>query len=242
MKKWLMIMGVLGNGILGANTPQTAYFPFAAASPSEQKQEGDTFSMEPYVAKDFSYILGMPGFTDETLKMHFKLYEGYVKNTNLLLNILDQYTKEGKEQTPQFGAIKRRVAFEFDGMRLHELYFSNLGGKGTALSPSDPLYKRIVQDFGSFDAWKENFMNTGMIRGIGWVVLYMDPVRGRLLNMWIAEHENLHMAGGDPLLIMDVWEHAYLLDYGLDRMGYIKAFFNNIDWHVISDRYGKKNK
>ncbi len=192
-----------------------------------------------YTAKDFSNLLGMPGFTDKALEMHFTLYQGYVKNTNLILDILKQFRDEGREKTPQFGAIKRRLAFEFDGMRLHELYFSNLGGKNTKLDQSSPLYKRIEQDFGSFDAWKEDFMNTGIMRGIGWVILYMDPVQERLMNMWISEHQDGHMAGGDPILIMDVWEHAYLLDYGLDRMGYIKAFFNNINWDVVAKRYGK---
>ena len=199
----------------------------------------ESMSMQPYVAKDFSDLIGMEGFGEETLKMHFTLYQGYVKNTNLLLDILNQYMKEKKEKTPQFGAIKRRLAFEFDGMRLHELYFSNLGGKGTTLNKKSPLYARIEQDFGSFEAWQENFMNTGMIRGIGWVVLYLDPVHGRLMNMWIYEHQDNHMAGGDPILIMDVWEHAYLLDYGLDRMGYIKAFFQNINWDIVSSRYAK---
>jgi len=203
------------------------------------QQAKETASTESYVAKDFSDLLGMPGFTDKSLEMHFKLYQGYVKNTNLVLSILDQYMKDGKELTPQFGAIKRRLGFEFDGMRLHELYFSNLGGKGTTLDQGSSLYQRIVQDFGSYNAWKENFMNTGMMRGIGWVILYLDPVHGRLMNMWISEHQDNHIAGGNPILIMDVWEHAYLLDYGLDRMGYIKAFFNNIKWNVVSNRYGK---
>ena len=190
-----------------------------------------------YTAKDFSHLKGMPGFSDQTLDMHFKLYQGYVKNTNLLLSILDQYRHDQKEKTPQFGAIKRRLGFEFDGMRLHELYFSNLGGKETKLASNSPLYRRIVQDFGSVEAWKEDFINTGLMRGIGWVILYLDPVKKRLLNMWISEHQDNHIAGGNPLLIMDVWEHAYLLDYGLDRKGYIEAFWSNIDWDVVSSRY-----
>ncbi len=193
----------------------------------------------PYVAKDFSHLIGMPGFSNQTLEMHFKLYEGYVKNTNLLLSILKSYMAENKETTPQFGAIKRRLGFEFDGMRLHELYFSNLGGKEGVLAAETPLHQRIVKDFGSYEVWKEDFINTGMMRGVGWVVLYLDPVQGRLMNMWIAEHQDNHIAGGDPILIMDVWEHAYLLDYGLNRMGYIKAFWNNINWDVVSGRYGK---
>lgn len=236
MKKSILFLSTLAITTLYAESQPPTPSPFTAMF--AQQAQVVTSSTKPYVAKDFSNLLGMEGISDKTLKMHFKLYEGYVKNTNLLLDILNQYMNEGKEKTPQFGAINRRLSFEFDGMRLHELYFSNLGGSGTSLNPKSPLYQRIVQDFGSFEAWKQDFMNTGVIRGIGWVILYFDPVHDRLMNMWISEHQNGHMAGGNPILIMDVWEHAYLLDYGLDRMGYIKAFFNNINWNVVSKRYG----
>lgn len=194
-------------------------------------------SLEPYTAKDFSYLLGMPGFTDNALNLHFKLYQGYVKNTNLLLSILQQYAKEDKMRTPQFQEIKRRLGWEYDGMHLHELYFSNMGGKRTTLNPNSELAKAINRDFGSYDAWKKEFMETGMLRGIGWVILYREPVEGRLINTWIGEHDIGHLAGGKPILIMDVWEHAYLLDYGIDRMAYIEAFFKNIDWNVVTKRY-----
>jgi len=237
MKKYALLLAVFASSTLIAEPNLPKPSPFAVMFAQQAQQQ--TASTDPYTAKDFSHLLGMPGFSDNTLDMHFKLYQGYVKNTNLLLKILDQYMTEQKELTPQFGAIKRRLGFEFDGMRLHELYFSNLGGKGSSLDPNNPLYQRIVQDFGSFDAWKENFINTGMMRGIGWVILYLDPVHGRLMNMWISEHQDNHVAGGNPILIMDVWEHAYLLDYGLNRLGYIKAFWSNIDWDVVAKRYDK---
>lgn len=198
-----------------------------------------TESKGPYQVKDYSYLKGMEGFSDKTLETHFKLYEGYVKNTNLLLDILSQLGKEEKETSPQFGAIKRRVGFEYDGIYLHELYFSNLGGKDSILDKASSLYQQIVKDFGSYDAWQQNFINTGMMRGIGWVILYRDPLAKRLMNVWISEHQDNHLAGAQPILIMDVWEHAYMLDYGIDRMAYIKAFFNNINWDVVADRYGK---
>ncbi|MEZ5314689.1 MAG: superoxide dismutase [Chlamydiales bacterium] len=191
-----------------------------------------------YTAKDFSYLIGMEGFSKEALEMHFKLYEGYVKNTNLLLKILYDYVKENKEETPQFGAIKQRLAFELDGMRLHELYFSNLGGK-EEIDRNTSLYKQIIKDFGTFETWKQNFINTGMIRGIGWVILYLDPVNKQLINMWISEHQENHLVGGIPILIMDVWEHAYMIDYGLNRMNYINAFWNKINWSIVSSRYDK---
>jgi superoxide dismutase, Fe-Mn family len=196
-------------------------------------------AQQPYKTKDFSHLLGMPGFSDNALNTHFKLYQGYVKNTNLLISLINQLIIEGKQSSPQYQELKRRFGWEFDGMQLHELYFSNLGGKGTKLDVNSPLYKQIIQDFGTYDAWQKDFMETGMIRGVGWSVLYQDPIEGRLLNIWIGEHDIGHLAGGKPILIMDVWEHAFMLDYGTDRMAYIKAFFDNVQWNAVAKRYQK---
>lgn len=219
------LMGVAQNAPAAPSTEQPAIAP----------------SMQPYKPKDYSHLIGMPGFSDKALNTHFKLYQGYVTNINLLLSIVQQYASEGKDRTPQYAEIKRRLGWEFDGMRLHELYFSNLGGQGTQLDSATPLYKRIVEDFGSYDAWKKDFLATGSMRGVGWAILYLDPVQGRLINTWVGEHDIGHLAGGQLILVMDVWEHAFMIDYGLDRMDYIKAFFENINWNVVKNRYPKKN-
>lgn len=192
-----------------------------------------------YQAKDYSYLFGMPGFSDQLLKLHFQLYQGYVKNTNWLLTRLKELDLQDRDQTYDYGALKRRVAWEYDGMRLHELYFENLGGSTEPLDKSTQFYQRIVKDFGSFEAWKKNFIATGMIRGIGWVILYRDPQNGRLFNTWINEHDLGHLAGGAPLLVMDVFEHAYITQYGLDRGKYITAFFDNINWAKVLKRYNE---
>jgi len=192
---------------------------------------------KPFEPKDYSNLMGMPGFSDKALQTHFTLYRGYVKNTNTLLSILNDYALNNKERTPQFAEVKRRLGWEFDGMRLHEDYFENLGGKDSVLAKDSALYKRLVKDFGSYDNWKQDFIATGAMRGIGWAILYLDPQSGRLINMWINEHDRGHLAGGAPILIMDVFEHAYMVDYGLDRMEYINAFFENIDWDVVQKRY-----
>lgn len=193
-------------------------------------------SSQSYKAKDYSSLLGMQGFSDKALNAHFKLYQGYVTNTNLLLDILGKLTAAGKNRSPEYAEIKRRLGWEFDGMRLHEYYFENLGGKGNPDSQS-PLYAKIISDFGSFDNWKADFIATGAMRGIGWAVLYLDPQSGRLVNTWINEHDVGHLAGGSPILIMDVFEHAYLIDYLLDRAAYIDAFFKNINWETVNQRY-----
>ncbi len=194
-----------------------------------------------YSAKDFSRLIGMQGFSDNLLQIHFKLYEGYVKNTNDLLAKLKMMSDSGQTSSYEFGALKRRLGWEFDGMRLHELYFGNLGGNGTPVTTS-PLYAALAAQFGNFDTWKKDFIATGLMRGIGWSVLYLDPIQGRLVNTWINEHDTGHLAGGNPILIMDVFEHAYMPQYGLDKAKYIEAFFNNIDWQTVSNRYRENAK
>ena len=189
-----------------------------------------------YQAKDYAYLLGMPGFSDSLLKLHFQLYQGYVKNVNLLLSRLKELELQDREQTYDYGALKRRLGWEFDGMRLHEFYFDNLGGS-ESLDKSTELYQRICKDFGTFENWKKSFIATGLIRGIGWAILYRDPQSGRLLNTWINEHDLGHLAGGTPLLVMDVFEHAYITQYALDRGKYINAFFDNISWSKVAKRY-----
>jgi len=186
-----------------------------------------------YAAKDYSHLLGMKGFTDRALNLHFGLYRGYVKNTNRLLNELNGKRLFG---TPQYNELKRRLGWEFNGMRLHEYYFENLGGK-EPINVDGPLYKAIVKKFGNFDAWKEDFIASGGIRGIGWVILMKDPRSDALVNSWIDEHATGLFAGGRPLLVMDMFEHAYLPDYDTDRSKYMEAFFDNIDWSVVEKRF-----
>lgn len=123
-------------------------------------------------------------------------------------------------------------------MRLHELYFASLGGAGTPRQ-SGRLYKVLQDDFGSFEAWQKDFTATGLMRGVGWGVLYRDNISGRLFNSWINEHDGGHLAGCTPLLVMDVFEHAYLTDYQLDRAKYIDAFMKAVNWDEAEKRWSK---
>lgn len=189
----------------------------------------------PYAAKEYTRIIGMQGFSETLLKNHFTLYQGYVTNTNKVLDTLDQLTKDGKAATLEFAELKRRLGWEFNGMRLHEYYFENLGGKGS-MDKNGKLAQKLAQSFGSAEAWEKEFRATGAMRGIGWVVLYHDTAANRLINFWINEHDVSHPAGCTPLLIMDVFEHAFMLDYGLKRADYIEAFFKNIDWAAVEAR------
>jgi Fe-Mn family superoxide dismutase len=192
----------------------------------------------PYVPMDFSKLKGMPGFSDKLLDMHFSLYQGYVKNTNLLAGQLAKMAAAGQADAPAFAELKRRFGWEWNGMRLHELYFGNLGGK-EPLKKDGKLMKKLSDSFGSYEAWEANFKAVGAMRGIGWVILYEDPQSGRLFNVWINEHDVGHLAGGVPLLVMDVFEHAYMTDYGLKRADYIQAFMKNVNWTVLESRLTK---
>jgi len=188
-----------------------------------------------YLAKNYNHLLGMEGFSNTLLKNHFTLYQGYVTQTNRLMETLDRMLKEGKTGSPEYAELKRRLGWEFNGMRLHEYYFENLGGK-EGIDPSGKLFKKISEEFGGYDAWEKDFRATGMMRGIGWAVLYQDSVSGRLFNFWINEHEGGHPSGCNPLLILDVFEHAFMIDYGLKRADYIEAFFKNINWKIVERR------
>jgi Fe-Mn family superoxide dismutase len=183
--------------------------------------------------KNFEKTLGTPGLSDQLLNNHFTLYQGYVTNTNKLLELLD--SKE--PGTVEYSELQRRFGWEFNGMRLHELYFSNLEKNSTSLSDESKLKKEIERIYGSFENWKKNFTAVGMMRGIGWVVLYWDKESNELFNIWINEHDTGHLSGAKPILVMDVFEHAYMLDYGIKKAEYIPAFWNAIDWEVVEKRF-----
>lgn len=185
-----------------------------------------------YEAKNFESLLGTKGLGDQLLKNHFTLYQGYVTNTNKVADVLSAMAKDGKTSTPEYAELKRRFGWEFNGMRLHELYFGNMIKDGKALDKKTNLYKKIVSEFGSYENWEKDFKATGAMRGIGWVILYYDNDKGRLFNTWINEHDVGHLCGGMPLIVMDVFEHAYMIEYGLKKADYIEAFFKAIDWTV----------
>lgn len=188
-----------------------------------------------YTAKDYSKLIGIEGFSETILKNHFTLYQGYVTNINKLLDTLTAMVTEGKIGTPEYAELKRRLGFEFNGMRLHEHYFENLGGKA-APDKSGKFGKKLADDFGGYENWEKDFKGTAAMRGIGWTILYQDNITGRLINQWINEHETGHLSGGVPILVLDVWEHAFMIDYGLKRADYIEAFFKNVDWIAVENR------
>ncbi|TLD43210.1 MAG: Superoxide dismutase [Mn] [Candidatus Jettenia ecosi] len=201
--------------------------------------EKETKSMpENYNAKDYSSLIGIDGFSENVLKTHFTLYQGYVKNTNKLVNALSQILEDGNISSPEFAELKRRLGWEYNGMRLHEYYFENLTKNRTDIGKT--LNKRLNDDFGSYSAWEKDFRAVGGMRGIGWAALYQDTTNGKLVNFWIDEHNTNHLAGGNLILIMDVFEHAFMPDYGIKKTDYIEAFFKNIDWSAAESRLANR--
>jgi Fe-Mn family superoxide dismutase len=191
-----------------------------------------------YQPKTFN-LSGLTGISDKTLEMHFKLYEGYVTNTNLLTEKINDILADGqvdKEEMPAYSELTRRLGFEYNGMVLHEYYFGNMKQNGGG-DPSPGFRSAVERSFPSFDIWRTDFVSVGKMRGVGWAICYLDPANGRLSNHWIELHQNGNVTGFIPLLVMDVWEHAFLLDYKpADRPKYIEAFLANVDWSAVEGR------
>lgn len=193
-----------------------------------------------YSAKQFP-LSGLTGISDQTLEIHFKLYEGYVKETNNLTAKIAELLKEGAitpEKMAVYSELKRRFGFEYNGMVLHEYYFGNLTKSGSVEPAAQSSFRKAAEaSYGSFEVWKADFVTLGKMRGVGWAVCSQNPENGQISNHWITLHEDGNVAGFSPVLVMDVWEHAFLLDYKpADRPKYIDAFFANIDWKVVESR------
>jgi len=198
-------------------------------------------SIGTYKARQFN-LSKLQGISDKTLEVHFKLYEGYVKETNNLTQRITEFIQDGnvdQEEMPAYSELTRRLGFEYNGMVLHEYYFDNLKSGGGIGDPqkSSQFLKAAESTFGSYEIWKADFVGIGKMRGVGWAICNQNPANGRLSNHWITLHETGNVAGFSPILVMDVWEHAYLLDYKpADRPKYIEAFFSNIDWSAAEKR------
>jgi superoxide dismutase, Fe-Mn family len=196
-----------------------------------------------YKPKKFN-LSGLQGISDKTLQTHFKLYEGYVKSVNELNEKIAEVLKDGKvdqEEFPAYSELTRRLGFEYNGMVLHEHYFQNLQRGGSGAPAADSHFRRAAQtSFGSFDTWKVDFAGVGKMRGVGWAICYQNPNNGRISNHWITLHEVGNVSGFIPVLVMDVWEHAFILDYApADRPKYIDAFFSNVSWEAVEARLRK---
>ena len=195
--------------------------------------------MKTYKPKTFD-LSSLTGISDKTLEMHFKLYEGYVNNTNTLTEKISAFLEDGKvdqEEMPAYSELTRRLGFEYNGMVLHEYYFGNMKRNGGDDAPKGRFRDAVDRSFPSYEIWKADFVSVGKMRGVGWAIAYLDPTTNFVSNHWITLHETGNVAGYVPLLVMDVWEHAFLLDYKpAERPKYIEAFMANVDWAVVERR------
>jgi superoxide dismutase, Fe-Mn family len=201
-----------------------------------------TLTLESYTPKKWN-LSGLQGISDKTLEIHFGLYEGYVKNTNLLNEQIAAKIEAGEASATDlaFTEMTRRLGFEYNGMRLHEYYFDNLTASGSG-EPKGAIRDTLATSFGDFETWKRDFTAVGEMRGVGWAIAYQDPRTGHIMNHWIELHEEGNVAGFLPILVMDVWEHAFMFDYKpAERHKYIDAFFANINWDMAAGRLVKSD-
>lgn len=225
------LLGTLAAGAVGAGLHAKGL----GTDPTDVKPAGNPLAEYPTRAFDFG--AGLTGLGKELLAEHLTLYKGYVTRTNALLKDVLAAEKEGKA-SPMVQELRRRLGFEFSGMRLHELYFEALSNSAAKPSATHPLHQAITGTWGSFDAWWAAFKATCTMTGIGWGALLKDPVSGRLMNAWFQDHENAVAVGTQALLVVDVWEHAYVKDYGATgRAKYVDAVKPLIDWRVIEKRF-----
>ena len=180
----------------------------------------------------------LKGISKRTIEEHLKLYAGYVKFSNAILEKIQEYKQDAEKNTYALAELQRRFGFEFNGMRNHEYYFKSLEGDAQMLSEKSELRKAVETEFGSFDTWLTTFTSIALTRGIGWAVMYYDPLTKKLTQAWVDEHHIGQLAGLSPILVLDVWEHAFIIDYSpADKKKYITAFFDNLNWSVIEKNY-----
>lgn len=191
-----------------------------------------------YAAKDYSKLRGLQGITNDQIEEHLKLYAGYVTRTNALQERLFEQLSKGTFDNA-YQELKRRNGWEWNGMRLHEYYFDNMTTSPKALDNGSKFGDAVSKMFGSVDNWKNDFMNTAKMPGVGWIITYHDAPSNQILNCWIDRHEIAHLAGQKPLLVLDVWEHAFTVyRKPTERAKYLDDFYANVDWNVVNTRMG----
>ncbi|MEK7604363.1 MAG: Fe-Mn family superoxide dismutase [Patescibacteria group bacterium] len=195
-----------------------------------------------YTAKAFN-LPTLSGISEKQIKVHLALYEGYVKHVNLMAETLHGYASYGDKATEgdkyAITELRRRFAFEFDGMRMHEYYFEQFEAGATAANQNSPLASVATEKYGAAGL-VGHIKEVAGSRGIGWVVVYYDPTVKVLHTTFVADHEVGQLAGLPIILVLDLWEHAYMVDYvPAEKKNYIDAFFANLNWSVAEARFAK---
>ena len=187
--------------------------------------------------RDFSSLKGIDGLSDEQIAVHRKLYEGYVANSNKIRRELDAMRAAGDTESIAFAELNRRLPFENNGIVLHELYFENLKPGGAAIPKGGKFEQRVCERYGSVDAYLADLKAMAKMRGVGWVLTVQDPTTGWVENRWVTLHQDGNIAGYRVLLSLDVWEHAWCVDYKpTERPKYLDAVFAALDFEVVESR------
>jgi Fe-Mn family superoxide dismutase len=190
--------------------------------------------LQSYTAKTFN-LAPMEGLSETQISEHLKLYAGYVKNTNALLEKIELHKQNSEAMAIELSELVRRMGFEFNGMRLHEYYFAQFE---KSEGSKDALKNELAKQYGSFEAWQNQASAVAMMRGIGWVLLVQDETNGNLITHWVSDHELGQLGGQKILFALDVWEHAYTVDYKpTERAKYVAAFWKNLNWQKVEERY-----
>lgn len=191
-----------------------------------------------YTAHTFT-IPPLQGISQKQIDVHLGLYQGYVKHVNLLQEQIEKLNASDPQQNAYtIECLRRRLGWEFNGMRMHEFYFPQFEGGPVAPSTESPLMKHIVSSFGSWDAFVETYKKVCMSRGPGWAILSLDAQSKSLHVSWTTEHEQGTLADTHILLAGDMWEHAFMVDLvPSEKATHIEAFLSNINWSVIEKRY-----
>ena len=183
-------------------------------------------------------IQKLKGISEKTIEEHLKLYGGYVKNANLILEHIENLSKESEKFAYELGEIQRRFGFEYNGIRNHEVYFDNISGGKSELAENSETKKQIEKDFGSFDLWIQRFKAIALTRGIGWAILYWDSKEKAFLNAWVDEQHLGQLQNCTPIIALDMWEHSFVADYlPSGKKQYVEDFFENINWQRIEENF-----
>ena len=185
-----------------------------------------------YEPKNYDQLLGIKGLSDQLMKNHFTLYQGYVTNVNKLQESLAKMVAAGTF-TPEFAELKRRFGWEFNGMRMHEIFFRILSKSAKPADTKSKFHAKIVKQFGSWETYEKELKAIATMRGMGWTVTYYDIATDKLINCWVNEHDVGHLATCAPIFCIDVFEHAFMIDYQLKRADYVDAILKNVDWSEV---------
>jgi Fe-Mn family superoxide dismutase len=198
--------------------------------------------MKKFEEQKFS-IPALKGISQKAIDEHLKLYAGYVKNANLIIDKIGEYSADSEKHAYALGEIQRRFSFEFCGIRNHEYYFRSLEGGAKPLAAGSAFKAQMEKQAPSFEIWLNSFKAVAMTRGIGWAMLVWDPNAQQLTTAWVDEQHLGQLADTRPILLLDMWEHSFLFDYvPAEKKKYVEAFFENLNWEVIEQNFLKAAK